>query len=80
MQVRRRRSLTGVAKTWAEMSTGQKRAICVVGAIESVLTGAAMMDLARRPTHEVRGPKAAWALAAFVQPVGPIAYFAVGRR
>ena len=49
-------------------------------AVEVVLTTTALVDLARRPAAQVRGPKAAWALASFVQPVGPIAYLALGRR
>jgi hypothetical protein len=67
-------------KTWADMSPTQKRVIGVAGAVEAVLTLAALRDLGRRPAADVRGPKAAWRLAVFVQPVGPIAYFAVGRR
>lgn len=66
-------------KKWSELSVGQKRAICVGGAIEIVLTAAALRDLHRRPADEVRGPKAAWRLGVFVQPVGPIAYFLCGR-
>ncbi|MRJ76616.1 hypothetical protein GEV29_08720 [Aeromicrobium sp. SMF47] len=67
-------------KKWSDLSIGQQRAIYVAGAVEAVLTAAALWDLARRPADEVRGPKAVWALASFVQPVGPLAYFAKGRR
>jgi hypothetical protein len=45
-----------------------------------VLTTIALRDLARRPWTEVRGPKALWALGCVVQPIGPIAYLACGRR
>jgi hypothetical protein len=67
-------------RRWAELSTRERRAICVAGALEAAMTVAAMLDLARRSANKVRGPKAAWALASFVQMVGPIDYFAVGRR
>ncbi|AXT85033.1 hypothetical protein C6I20_07425 [Aeromicrobium sp. A1-2] len=67
-------------KKWSDLTTGQQRAICVVGAVEAVLATVALRDLARRPADRVRGPKVAWALALFVQPVGPLAYFARGRR
>lgn len=67
-------------KKWSDYSPAQRRAVCVAGAVEVVLTAAALRDLARRPSDEVRGPKPAWALAFLVQPVGPIAYFALGRR
>jgi hypothetical protein len=67
-------------KKWSDLSPAQQRAICVLGAAELVMTVAALRDLAKRPADQVRGPKAAWRLGAFVQPVGPIAYFACGRR
>ncbi|AWB93067.1 PLD nuclease N-terminal domain-containing protein [Aeromicrobium chenweiae] len=67
-------------KKWSDLTIGQRRALGVVGAVEVVLTAAAWRDLARRPAREVRGPKVVWALASFVQPVGPLLYFAKGRR
>lgn len=65
---------------WSDMSAIQKRAVVALGVVEVVVTLAAVRDLARRPGAEVRGPKAAWGLALSIQPVGPIAYFALGRR
>jgi len=38
------------------------------------------VDLVRRPRAQVRGPKALWMMGLFVQPVGPVAYLALGRR
>jgi hypothetical protein len=67
-------------KKWSDFTSGQRRVVYVVGAIETALTAAALWDLAHRPARDVRGPKAAWVLASFVQPVGPLAYFAKGRR
>jgi len=67
-------------KKWSDLTATQRRAIVSLGAAEAVLTVAALRDLARRPATRVRGPKAVWVLALFVQPVGPIAYFATGRR
>ena len=49
-------------------------------AIEVVLTTVALADLARRPRTQVRGPKPLWVLGCIVQPLGPIAYLAIGRR
>jgi hypothetical protein len=67
-------------KRWADLSPGERAAI-VLGAIaELILTTIALRDLARRPREEVRGSKPAWVLACFVQPIGPILYFLVGRR
>jgi len=67
-------------KKWSDLTPRQKRAVYVGGAVETVLTVAALRDLASRPADEIRGSKAAWALSFFVQPFGPITYFAAGRR
>jgi hypothetical protein len=67
-------------KQWSDLTRRQKQAVLAAGAIETVLTAAALRDVARRPPTQIRGPKLAWALALFVQPVGPIAYFALARR
>jgi hypothetical protein len=67
-------------KSWSDLTSMQRRAIVVAAAVELVVTTVALVDLARRPRSEVRGPKALWALGCVVQPVGPIAYLTVGRR
>lgn len=70
----------GQKRRWSELSDRQKRLIGAAAVVEVVLTTVALRDLARRPSGQVRGPKAVWALGCFVQPVGPIAYLTVGRR
>lgn len=65
---------------WADLSTGSKALILAGGAVEVVLTGIALSDLARRPQVSVRGPKRWWALGCVVQPVGPLLYLRFGRR
>jgi Phospholipase_D-nuclease N-terminal len=67
-------------KRWSDFSRGQRAAIIVGSAIEAVLTSVALADLARRPRGQVRGAKALWALVCVVQPAGPVAYLAFGRR
>ena len=67
-------------KKWSDLTPNQKRAVYVGGAVEAVLTIAAMRDLARRPSSSVRGPKAVWVLSFGVQPFGPLAYLVAGRR
>lgn len=48
-------------------------------AIQLLLMGVALFDLARRPS--TRGPKWAWALVIlFVNILGPILYFVLGRE
>jgi hypothetical protein len=65
---------------WEDLSAGKRRAVVVASAIEVVLTGVALVDLARRPKALVRGSKRRRAMVCFVQPIGPIAYLAFGRR
>ena len=67
-------------KRWSDFSGGQQAAILVGTGIEVALTTVALADLARRPRAQVRGPKPLWALVCVVQPAGPIAYLALGRR
>jgi hypothetical protein len=67
-------------RRWDEMSPRQKTVILTLASIEIALTATALVDLARRPAEGVRGPKVAWAIGCFVQPVGPIAYLTLGRR
>ncbi|UDY22875.1 PLD nuclease N-terminal domain-containing protein [Nocardioides sp. Kera G14] len=67
-------------KSWSDLSPAQRAAIAIAGAAELVLTTYVGRDLVRRPPSSVRGPKALWALALMVQPVGPLAYLAAGRR
>ena len=72
--------MTGNKKKWSELTPTQQRLIIAGGAVEAVLTTAALLSLAKRPRAAVRGPKALWLAALVVQPVGPLAYFAFGRR
>ncbi len=67
-------------KNWSDLSATQQRLVIVAAAAEAVVTSVALRDLSRRPEAAVRGPKLAWRLACFVQPVGPIAYLLAGRR
>jgi hypothetical protein len=66
-------------KKWRDLTPVQQRTIVVAGVAELVMTSIPLRDLAKRPSAQVRGPKALWLLACFVQPVGPIAYLTVGR-
>lgn len=67
-------------KKWSDLTPTQQKVISVAGAAEAVLTAAALYDLAPRPAGQVRGRKSFWVLAFSVQPFGPVAYFAMGRR
>jgi hypothetical protein len=65
---------------WDAMRPWQRTGTVILGAVEVVATTAAVVDLARRPRDEVRGPKALWWPAFVVQPFGPLAYLLLGRR
>ncbi|HZB42428.1 MAG TPA: PLDc N-terminal domain-containing protein [Ilumatobacter sp.] len=67
-------------KRWEDLTPSQRAAIVVAGAVEVVVTAAALVDIARRPKRLVRGPKRWWLMGFAVQPFGPIAYLAFGRR
>lgn len=67
-------------KRWSELSGRQRTAIVVAGAVQVSLSAATLLDLRGRPSTQVRGSKQLWAAAAFVNFVGPLAYFSFGRR
>lgn len=50
------------------------------GTVQLSLQAAALIDLRRRAPEQVNGDRRAWALASFVNFLGPLAYFAFGRR
>jgi hypothetical protein len=65
---------------WRDLSSGERRGIVAAGAVQFALLAAALVDLRRRSPDEIRGDKRLWVAAAFVNFVGPLAYFAFGRR
>lgn len=67
-------------RKWSELSTPQRVGVVVGGTVQLALQAWVARDLRHRSADEVRGPRWAWALAALVNPVGPLAYLAVGRR
>jgi phospholipase D-like protein len=67
-------------KRWSEVSGRRRTAIIVAGVLQASLSVATLVDLRRRPSTQIRGSKRLWTAAAFVNFVGPLAYFSVGRR
>lgn len=58
-----------------------KRAgIVAAGSVQFGLQAAALLDIRRRPDDQIRGHKGAWVGLSFLNFLGPIAYFAIGRR
>ncbi len=67
-------------KKWSEMSGPAKAGVVVMTLIQFGLLFAALADIRRRPAAEINGSKAMWTGLAFVNFVGPIAYFVKGRK
>jgi hypothetical protein len=65
---------------WSDLSTAQRRLLVAAAACEAALKIAALIDIQRRPPSQIRGPKALWRAAMVVNLVGPLSYFAVGRK
>ncbi len=67
-------------KKWSDLTAGQQMAIAVAAGIQASLLIAALWDMWHRRPEEIRGDRRLWTLAAFVNFVGPLAYFRFGRR
>jgi phospholipase D-like protein len=67
-------------KRWSDLSERQQSAIVASGVVQVGLLVAAMADLWRRPADQLRGSKPMWAAISLVNFVGPLVYFAFGRR
>lgn len=65
---------------WRDLSPRQRVGAIVGVSVQLALAAAAWRDLATRPAALVNGPKAVWSLVIGVNFVGPLAYFAGGRR
>lgn len=65
---------------WSDLGPRERAGIVAAGTVQISLTIAALVDLRRRDAAEVKGSKKAWTAAAFVNFIGPLAYFAFGRR
>jgi Phospholipase_D-nuclease N-terminal len=68
------------AQKWAELSDRQRALLLGAAAAELSLKIAALIDISRRPAGRIRGPKALWRAAMAVNLLGPLSYFAFGRK
>ena len=67
-------------KQWQDLTDRQKRGIVLLGALQIALLVAALIDLRRRPADAINGSKRLWTAVVFINGIGPIAYFVVGRK
>lgn len=68
--------------SWGALNPRLRQVVIAAGAVDATLRVAALIDLARRPSEQVRGPKWAWGLGlSVVNSAGvlPVAYFTTGR-
>lgn len=65
---------------WQDLSDRQRTTILVLGSVQMSLAATAWADLVCRPSADVNGSKVKWAAIIAINFVGPIAYFARGRR
>jgi Phospholipase_D-nuclease N-terminal len=68
------------AAQWARLSERQRTLLVGAAAAELSLKIAALVDIARRPADQIRGPKLAWRAAMAVNLLGPLSYFLFGRK
>jgi hypothetical protein len=67
-------------KKWQDFTPAQRKVLTGGAAMQLVLLGAALLDIRRRSSHELRGGKRVWVPAVFINFIGPIAYFLFGRK
>ena len=68
------------AVRWSELSDRQQMALLAMASLQLSLSATAWADLATRPAELVNGRKRVWAAVIGLNFLGPIAYFARGRR
>ena len=72
-----------MGKRWSDLSDRSRVLIIAAVIAEAILKTAVLIDISRRPASQIRGSKRMWiAVAVLVNSagVGPISYFAFGRR
>lgn len=67
-------------RKWRELSRRQQIGVVLLGCIQGGLLGVALNDLRHRAGDEIVGGKRLWRMLVFVNWIGPLAYFLVGRK
>ena len=67
-------------RRWRDLTPAQRWVILGGGAVQVALQAVALWDLRNRSSAELRGSRLWWIAASFVNFLGPLAYFTVGRR
>jgi hypothetical protein len=69
-----------VKKRWQDLTVVEKIGVALMGAVQLLLLVAALWDIRRQPTNEIKGSKRWWTAAVFVNFIGPISYFLFGKK
>ena len=72
-----------MATRWSDLSESNRRLIIAAAIGEAILKTAVLIDIRRRPASQIRGSKRMWIVAAVLvnsAVIGPLSYFAFGRR
>jgi len=72
-----------MARRWGDLSERSRKVVIATAIGEAFLKTAVLIDIRRRPASQIRGSKRMWIVAAVLvnsAGVGPLSYFAFGRR
>jgi hypothetical protein len=67
-------------RKWTSLSAAYRTIIVASGLVQLGMTLAALFDIRRRPERQIKGSKRTWRLVSCLNFVGPVLYFAYGRR
>ena len=65
---------------WKDPSPLFRGRAVIMGALQVILLVAALRDLRRRPAEAINGDKRLWTAVVFINFIGPVAYFVIGRK
>jgi len=65
---------------WHDLTGIQRAGAVLLGTLQFGLLAAALWDIRQRSRKEISGSKRMWTALAFVNFIGPIAYFLFGRK
>jgi hypothetical protein len=65
---------------WRELAPWQQWGIVFLTILQLSLLTAALWDIKHRSMAEINGSKAMWIALAFINFIGPLAYFSFGRK
>jgi hypothetical protein len=68
------------SKQRRDLTDAQQRGIVFLGVLQLALLITALIDIRRRPADAINGSKRLWTAVVFINGIGPLAYFVVGRK